>query len=150
MKLSHLLAQREAILQQARLANLAYAYTRLSDFAARIQRARLHGVVCLLQAAPDADRFWASLTALEGSQSVIDEHFSDDDIMDLADVIAYATGENDLELTFPIEEMTERFLDPLREQLAEDGVTIDRPQPFRAEIDHDPTTGCPQAEEGQA
>mgnify|MGYP003350411490 CR=1 FL=1 len=41
MKLSFLLAQRQALLQQARLAHLAHAYDRLDDFTRRVARARL-------------------------------------------------------------------------------------------------------------
>ena len=36
MKLSKLLHQREALLRQTRLANLAYAYRRLGEFAGRV------------------------------------------------------------------------------------------------------------------
>lgn len=126
MKLSSLLAQRRALLQQARLANLAFAFERLSEFNRRIIRARLGGDVRLQQAAPGADRYWASLTALQGSQSVIEEHFTDDDLMDLADVLAYATGENDLDLTFRVEELGDRFLAPLRGRLEQAGIAIDR------------------------
>jgi hypothetical protein len=129
MKLSSLLAQRRTLLLQARLANLAFAHERLSEFAARIARARLVGEVRLQQAAPDAERFWASLTALSGHQSVIEEHFTDADLMDLADVIAFATGENDLDLTFQVEELSERFLLPLRGQLEQAGVVIDHEGP---------------------
>lgn len=131
MKLSSLLAQRRALLQQTRLANLAFAYDRLSDFAGRIARARLAGDVRLQQAAPDAERYWASLTALHGSQSVIEEHFTDEDFMDLADVIAYATGGYDLDLTFRLDELVGRFLVPLRAQLEKSGIAIDREEPAR-------------------
>lgn len=126
MKLSALLSQRRTLLRQARLANLAFAYERLTDYVARVHRAKLTGNVCLRQTAPEADRFWASLTALQGSQAVLEEHFADEDIMDLADVIAYATGETELELTFPIEELQERFLAPVRNRLVAGGVILDR------------------------
>jgi hypothetical protein len=124
MKLSFLLDQRQALLRQARLANLAFAFDRLGDFNTRIARARIRGEVRLQQAAPNAERFWASLTAQQGSQAVLDEHFTDEDLMDLADVIAYATGENEIDLTFRIEELGERFLDPLRARLQRAGVIL--------------------------
>ena len=47
MNVSRLLSQRNALLRQARLANLAYAYHRLSEFGARIERAHLEGEVTL-------------------------------------------------------------------------------------------------------
>lgn len=148
MKLSNLLARRRTLLQQARLANLAFAHQRLSDFACRIARARLGGEVRLKQAAPDAERYWASLTALQGSQSVIEEHFTDDDIMDLADVIAFATGETDVDFTFRVEELSDRFLAPLRGRLMRAGVVFDGEIPPAAPSSHEASTECPQVDEG--
>lgn len=128
-KLSILLTQREALLRQARLANLAFAYTTLGEFTRRITRAQLHGRVVLKHAAPEEERYWASLTAIDGNQSVIEEHFGDEDIMDLADVIAFVTGNEALDLTFPLEEVERVFLAPLRDELARAGIAIDRPSP---------------------
>lgn len=125
MKLSLLLSQRRALLRQARLANLAFAYDRLGHLAQRVARARLTGDVCIRQTAPEADHFWASLTAIHGSQAVIDEHFADEDIMDLADAIAFSTGQSDLEMTFPIEELGARFVTPLHTRLQVAGIKID-------------------------
>lgn len=117
MKLSLILAQRPALLQQLRLANLAFAHAKLSDIAARIARAQLHGLINLRQATPDTESGWTPLTALEGHQSVIEEHFTDEDLTDLADTIAFVTGEATLDLRFHIEELAERFVTPLRHQL---------------------------------
>ena len=125
MKLSHLLRQRPALLRQARLTNLAFAYAKLDGFATRIARAHLHGEVNLRQATPEAERSWASLTALQGNQSVIEEHFTDEDIMDLADLVAFASGESNLDATFAIEQFAEKFLAPLRQELEHHGVSID-------------------------
>ena len=91
-KLSTLLSRRPTLLRQARLANLAYAYATLQGFQQRITRARLSGQVSLRFAAPQSDRYWPQLVALENSQSVIEEHFTDDDLMELADVLALVTG----------------------------------------------------------
>lgn len=126
MTLSSLLTQRRALLQQARLANLAYAYERLSCFAERVERARLTGEVRLQQAVPELQRFCASLTALQGRQSVLDEHFSDEDIMDLADVLAYVTGDCEFDATFRIEDLHDQFLTPVHRQLSKEGVIIDK------------------------
>ena len=147
MKLSSLLAQRQALLRHARLANLAFAYLRLSDFATRIARARLGGEVRLQQASPDAERFWATLLALQGNQSVIEEHFTDEDVMELADVIAYATGRNDVDLTFRLEELADRFLAPLRGELARAGVALDRDEPSLTETRREDTNDCSHADE---
>ena len=125
MKLSHLLAHRPTLLQQARLANLAFAYERLSEFARRVARARLRGSINVKPADPEADRYWASLTALEGNQSVIEEHFTDEDLMDFADAIAFTTGDGKLDLTFRIEQLPEKFLAPLRYLLEQGGVSLD-------------------------
>ena len=124
-KLSTLLTQRQALLRQARLANLAFAFAKLSEFGRRIARARLIGSVTLRHAAPHADRYWASLTALDGNQSVIEEHFADEDLMDLADVLAFITGSDALDITFRLEEIEEIFLVPLRVELEREGIVID-------------------------
>jgi hypothetical protein len=124
-KLSTLLTQRQAILHQARLANLAFAYDTLARFDRRIARARLSGAVTLKPAAPNADRYWASLTAIDGRQSVIEEHFSDEDLMDLADVVGFVTGSEEAEITFRLEEIADVFLIPLRVELEREGVQID-------------------------
>jgi hypothetical protein len=126
MKLSHLLHQREALLHQTRLANLAYAYRRFGDFAARIAGAGLHGKVCLQPLEPGTDRYWPVLTALEGNQSVIEEHFTDEAIMELADLIVFVTGEYGAETTFRLEEMDARFVQPLRRQLVQEGITLEQ------------------------
>jgi hypothetical protein len=125
MKLSLLLAQRPARLAEARLANLAFAYAKLSEISVRIGRARLHGTIRLRQATPEADSIWIPLTALEGNQSVIEEHFADEDLMIFADAIAFITGETQLDVTFRLEELTEKFIAPLRLQLEQAGVTFD-------------------------
>ena len=131
-KLSTLLTQRAALLQQARLANLAFSYHTLSEFAERIARAQLRGIVSLKHLAPDDGRYWPSLTALEGSQSVIEEHFTDEDIMELADVIGFTMGQDALDLTFRLEEFGETFGVPLRAELEREGVAIDGATVVRA------------------
>lgn len=125
MNISELLCHRDALLRQAHLANLAFAHERLGDFVARISRGRLRGPVCLKRADDDAGRPWPSLTALLGHQSVIEEHFSDEDIVDLVDVIAYALDVREPELVFDLEDVTERFQRPVRLALREAGVRVD-------------------------
>ena len=128
MKLSSLLSRRQALLNQARLANLAFAYQALSDFAARASRAGLRGAITLKSAAPEAERYCATLTAEEANQSVIEEHFTDDDLMMLADVVAFATGhrsEDALEVHFQVDDIAEAYLLPIRADLERAGVKLD-------------------------
>jgi hypothetical protein len=126
-KLSTLLSRRRALLRHARLANLAFAFATLQEFSGRIARASLCGRVTLTHAAPEAERYWASLLALTFNQSVVEEHFTDAQVMELADVLAFATGNDALDVTFNLEDLDERFLRPLREQLERAGIIIDRP-----------------------
>jgi uncharacterized protein YgfB (UPF0149 family) len=125
MKLSQLLATRKTIIRQANLANLAYAYVTLTRLADRVAAARLHGLVMLRQAGGEEEPHWASLTALEGNQSVIEEHFDDDDLMALADAIAYAVGHDLTDLEFNLEELSGKYVAPLRHALDKAGVAID-------------------------
>ncbi|MES1167245.1 MAG: hypothetical protein ABUL68_04515 [Pseudomonadota bacterium] len=129
MKLSILLRQRPSLLGQARLANLAFACAKLGDFAERIGRARLSGEVSLKPAAPDAGQFWPALIALNGRQSVIEEHFTDEDLMDLADILAFLTGGGEAEFNFRLENLAEKFLAPLCQELAQAGIVLDQPLP---------------------
>jgi hypothetical protein len=126
MKLSLILAQRSALLHQVRLANLAFAYAKLNEIAARIARARLRGSINLKQAGADAEFGGTPLTALEGNQSVFEEHFTDEELTDFADAIAFITGLDRLDLTFRIEETADNFLTPLRQELEQAGVAFDQ------------------------
>ena len=125
MKLSKLLATRHILQRQAHLAGLAHAYHALQRLAARVATAGLHGLVRLQPADPAAERYWPTLTALEGNQSVIEEQFSDDDIMEFAEAVVLAVEANDDELEFHLEELTERFVTPLRLALEQAGVAVD-------------------------
>ena len=130
MKFFHLLHQRDALLRHARLANLAFAYHRLGDFTARITRAQLRGEVALTLADPSADRPWPVLLAHEGNQSVIEEHFMDEDIAELGDILAFLhEGDAATEFTFRLEALERRFLPGLRRELAQAGVALDHEAP---------------------
>jgi len=136
MKLSQLLNARDALNRRAQLANLAFAYEALAAFAFRVARARLAGRVTLKPVDPEADRYWATLTALEGSQAALEEHFTEEDVTDLADAIAFATGRPTLEFTFEISAFAEIFLDPLRQSLAQSGIEVDRALPHLDTPEH--------------
>jgi hypothetical protein len=125
MKLSNLISQREALLRQTYLANLAYAYQQFDALVSRLDRAQLRGLVCLQPRDPASDRFWPTLTALEGSQSVIEEHFTDGDVADMADLLAFNAGRDDEVASFRLEEVRKRFLAPLRRELLNAGVKLE-------------------------
>ncbi len=140
MKLSQLLLQRDVLLRQTLLANQAQAYVQLEALTTRLARAQLSGAVCLEPADPTAGEYWPTLTALEGSQAVIEEHFADSHIAELADLIAFLTGRPDEETTFRLEDMAVIFLAPLRDKLQRAGVEFDPALPAPAAPEQrDPT-----------
>lgn len=125
MNFQQLLQHRAALLRQARLANLAFAYQRLGDLAARIARARLRGLVRLDPGDPEAERPWPMLTALECSQAVLEEHFLDEDAIELADILKFLGEDGHAEgVTFRLEEVESRFLAPLRRELESAGIIL--------------------------
>lgn len=127
ISLTQLLQAREALVRRATLANMAYGYQLLSEFSERIRRAGLRGLVAVRSPETSGEN-WASLVALEGSQSRLDEHFSEEDVMDLTDAIRYVTGgEIHIDLTFRIEDVAQMFLVPLRDTLQGFGVILDLP-----------------------
>lgn len=122
MNFHQLLHQRDALLRQARLANTAYAYRRLGEFAGRMTRAQLHGAVRLDPGDPAGERPWPGLTALDGSQAVLEEHFLDEDILELADILGFLGQDTGSGVTFRLEELEGRFLPGLRRELVLAGV----------------------------
>lgn len=125
MNLHDLLHHRTALLQQARLANLAFAYERLSDYAQRIQRAGLRGPATLEVADPAADRFWPDLLAQQATPAVIDEHFLEEEIAELEEILRYLREEGfEADLEFDFEGFTERLLPALRRELERAGVRV--------------------------
>jgi hypothetical protein len=125
MKLSSLLAHRQLHLRNARLANLAFAHQTLHAFARRLARAQVPGRVRLQHEAPDDERYFPTLTALDANQSVIEEHFTDGEIMDLADVMAFLTGETAIDVTLRIEDLGGKVLSAIRTELEGEGVSFD-------------------------
>lgn len=123
MNFHRLLQQREALLRTTRLANLAFAYARLGEFAARIERARLGGLVTVHPVDPAADRYCPVLVAHAGSQAVLDEHFLDEEVQDWADILEFLSQENEaVEFTFALEDMPGALLPWLRNELERGGV----------------------------
>lgn len=125
IKMNQLLDAREALQRQAGLANLAFAYETLREFAERIARGKLQGEVTLKSADSTSERYWATLTPHHGSQSVIEEHFTEEDLTDFADAVSFATGHEEFEATFSLEEFPQAFLVPLRSVLEQAGVEFE-------------------------
>ena len=125
MKLSKLLASRQSILRQAHLATLAHALMTTQRLAARVGTAKLRGRVRLQPADPAEERDWPTLTALETNQSIIEEHFSDEDLVNLADAAVLALESEFSELEFQLEELADKIVLPLRQELEGAGVTLD-------------------------
>jgi hypothetical protein len=123
--MNQLLDAREALQRQAGLANLAFAYETLREFAERIARGKLQGEVTLKSADTTSERYWATLTPHHGSQSVIEEHFTEEDLTDFADAVSFATGHEEFEATFSLEEFPQAFLVPLRSVLEQAGVEFE-------------------------
>lgn len=125
MNISKLLNARQTLLRQANLANLAFAHETLQTFWERIVRAQLRGRVNLRTADPSVERYWATLTAREFNQSLVEEHFTEEELTDYTDAIAYATGRPQFDLSFDIENFADHFLAPLRAALEQAGVETD-------------------------
>lgn len=125
MKISKLIATHASIIEQARLANLAQAYVTLRRCAERAQQARLSGLVNLRQPEAEEGRLWATLTALEGNQSVLEEHFCEEELMEFADAVAFVRNTVNLNLTFRIESLGAGFVTPLATELKRAGVVFD-------------------------
>lgn len=125
MNLSKLLSSRQSLIEQTRLANMAYAYVTLKRLAAVFRRAGLVGPVQVQQPNEMEERYWATLTPLACSQSVADEHFSEDDVAALADAISFITGVTPLDITFRIENLDEEFIAPLAVALEHAGVSLE-------------------------
>jgi len=125
MKLSKLLATRQRLVREAHLATIAQAYFTLQRLAARVTRAKLRGRVRLQPADPRAERYWPTLTALEGHQSLIEEHFSDEELMELADAAVLVVEADYEAVEFALEEMADHFVAPLRSALEQAGVALD-------------------------
>lgn len=137
MHLHQLLRQRDALLRQTRLANVAFAHHRLEAFATRIRRAGLRGAVVLRAGDTLDGRPWPELEPLEGSPAVLEEHFLEEDLLDLSDILAFLEegGRRD-ELRFRLEDLAGVFLPRLRRELEHAGVTlppVGTAQPGRSE-----------------
>lgn len=126
MKLSALLASRSTILRQAALAHAAAAWLTLHHASVRIAAAGLRGTVRLRQSDPAGDEApWATLTSDEIRPSVLEEHFTEDDLLEIAGALAYATDTERADVEFRVETLEEAYAAPLLRSLQKAGVTVD-------------------------
>lgn len=128
MKFSQLLQQRDALLRQARLANIAFAYAWLQAFVARADRAGLRGVFTLRDGDPADGQPWPTLRADTASPAVVAEHFLEEDIVELADILAYVYNDGrPAEREFQWEELAQTVVPALRRELEEAGIPPQKP-----------------------
>lgn len=124
MNFEKLLHHRGALLRSARLANLAFAYARLGEFSARLRRAGLLGALTLELPDDENERFWPALVAHGAAPSLVEEHFLDEEILELVDVFAFLREEGEpVGDTFSLATIEERWRPRLRERLQRAGVT---------------------------
>lgn len=125
MNFHQLLQQRDALLRQARLANVAFAHGWFGVFAARVARARLQGLVTLQPADPAEGQPWPRLTAVEGSQAVLEEHFLDEEVVELTDILGFLGEDIPSDgYLFRLEDLAGRFRPQLREELVAAGIAL--------------------------
>ena len=136
MNFSKLLSSRQTLLRQAHLANLAHSYFTIRRLAERVTNAHLRGLVRLRPTVVGDDACAASLTALEGNQSVIEEHFTIEDILDLADSMEFALDGPFAEVEFQLDELGVRYGASLRTALDRAGVVIDQGDAVEGQTSH--------------
>jgi hypothetical protein len=123
MNFSQLLHQRDALLRQARLANLAYAHERLTDYAHRVERAGLGGALALRPADPAAERPWPMLETLTCAASVLEEHFLEEDAVELEQILTFLRAEGfEFGDTISLSDILGHWLPFLRRELQRGGV----------------------------
>lgn len=128
MKFHQLLHQRDLLLRQARLANVAFAYQRLQSFLARCGRAGLRGTFVLREGDAEDGLPWPTLVAEDASQAVLGEHFIEEDIVELADLFTFVDGGGRApERRFRLGEIEQSILPALRREL--EGAGMPPPEP---------------------
>jgi hypothetical protein len=124
MNISHLLAHRDAYLARARLANLACAHEKLRNFADRLARAGITGSVRLRSTGPDDEPSVPTLAGLDSHPAVIEEHFTDEDAVDLVDVLRFLRGEEAVDLVIAAPDIPTTLLAPIQAELRRAGVSL--------------------------
>jgi hypothetical protein len=118
MNLDFLLLHRDELRRAARLANLAYAYQWLGNFAWKVAWLGLRGEVVLQGANAQMNRPQAMIVAQDFSQSVAEEHFLPEEIEELHAVITSVHDSGQiLEMKFRLEEIGDIYRPVLRRVL---------------------------------
>ncbi len=129
MDIHQLLRSRDAILRQARLVSLAYAHQRLGEFSARLARAGIAGELRIEPAAPADGRPEAVMHA-DCAPAVVEEHFLESDISELADLLAFVRGDAaDGAHVLEVGEIDAALRPSVARALAREGVTGLEPLP---------------------
>ncbi len=125
MNFAELLHQRDGLLQQARLANLAFAHERLAEYALRLRRAGLSGAITVQAADPAAEIAWPTLVAPDIARAVLDEHFLDEDAVELDELLEFLRAEGvAVQDTVCRADIEGRLLPWVRRELARHGVRL--------------------------
>lgn len=123
MTYKELLEHRDELLRVAKLANIAHAHFWLGGFADRVERARLRGEVVLRGPDLEEGRIEPELVAVDFNQSVIEEHFQDEEIRELHTVLSFVhDAERIMEARFRLEAVGELYLPAIRRVLVVMGV----------------------------
>jgi hypothetical protein len=135
MNFDFLLLHRDELRRAARLANLAYAYQWIGNFAWKIAWLGVTGEVILRGPNEEAERPHATLVAQDFNQSVADEHFLPEEIDELHAVLSSVHDSGMiLEMKFRLEGLGDVYRPALRRVLEVADVlpkthseTVDRP-----------------------
>ena len=123
MNLQNLLRNRAALLRHARLANLAFAHEQLREFARQLQRAGVYGPVTILHADLRRSRLTPVLVASDASPAVVEEHFLEETIAQVADALRLLTQDGfHVRPVFTADELQECLLPLVRHRLEREGV----------------------------
>lgn len=118
MNFDFLLLHRDELRRAARLANLAYAYQWIGNFAWKVAWLGLTGEVILRGPNEEANRSHATLVAQDFNQSVADEHFLPEEIDELHAVLSSVHDSGMiLEMRFRLEGMGDIYRPALRRVL---------------------------------
>lgn len=118
MNFDFLLLHRDELRRAARLANLAYAYQWIGNFAWKVAWLGLTGEVILRGPSEEANRSHATLIAQDFNQSVADEHFLPEEIDELHAVLSSVHDSGMiLEMRFRLEGMGDIYRPALRRVL---------------------------------
>lgn len=149
MNFAELLHQRDGLLQQARLANLAFAHERLAEYAHRLGRAGLSGAITVQPADPAAEIGWPTLVAPDIAPAVLDEHFLDEDAVELDELLEFLRAEGvAVQDTICRADIEGRLLPWVGRELARHGVRVPSRSVPRAGLR--PEAASPQPGEGAA